>query len=319
MNLSKKDPTISVVMACYREPVNWLRDCIDSVLTQSFSDFEFIIVVDDPENIELILELENYANQDLRIKLLINERNSGLAVSLNRAIDSSTAPLLARMDADDICDNNRLKIQLEFLAKHPNVSLVGSAIQLINEKNCIFGSKSYYRDDKLIRKIIPYSSVTCHPTWMLKRELYNEVGGYRDLSTAQDYDFLYRVLDLNKQISNIEKPLLNYRVHQQSITGGLSLNRYKIRRYIHKMHKDRLQLGHDSFNKKTLNDYLSDAEENSKVINLLSQLRQTKKSNVVKKLYYLVQLFIYSNDIRERVFDHIRLKIILATDKMSNL
>ena len=73
-NIPKVVPLISVVMACYREPIRWLRESIDSVLAQSFTDFEFIIVIDDPDNKPLILELEHYANQDQRIKLLFNDR-----------------------------------------------------------------------------------------------------------------------------------------------------------------------------------------------------------------------------------------------------
>jgi glycosyltransferase involved in cell wall biosynthesis len=308
-------PLVSLIMSCYREPLDWLSECIDSVLAQTMPDFEFIIVVDDPDNLPLIDKLRAYAEHDVRINLLINEVNVGLAVSLNRGISKSSAAIIARMDADDIAEENRLQTQLEFLGENPKISLVGSAIELIDEQGTVIGRKSYYRDEALLKKIIPYSSVTCHPTWMFRKSLHTKIGGYRDLFTAQDYDFLYRVLDAGEKISNIQSCLLRYRIHQQSITGRFSLNRYKVRHYIHKMHHDRLRLGHDNFDKSTLNEYLQNTKDNSKVNDLLAKLRLTKKHSFTKKIYYLTQLFFYSHDIRERVYDHLKLKCILATNK----
>ena len=219
------------------------------------------------------------------------------------------------MDADDIAEENRLQTQLDFLVINPQISLVGSAIKLIDEQGTVIGSKNYYSDEKLLKRIIRYNSITCHPTWMFRKKLHEKIGGYRDLFTAQDYDFLYRVLDAGEKISNIKSSLLRYRVHQQSITGGFSLNRYKVRHYIHSMHRDRLRLGHDNFDKSTLNTYLQSAKDNSEINNLLVKLRQSKKYDFLKNLYYLTQLFIHSHDIRERVYDHIKLKCILATHK----
>jgi len=308
-------PLVSVIMSCYREPLDWFSECIDSVLAQSMADFELVVIIDDPDNLPLVEKIRSYAAQDVRIKLLINEVNVGLAVSLNRGISIASANIIARMDADDIAENNRLQTQLDFLDENPNISLVGTAIKLIDEQGSIIGSKRYYQDETLLKKIIPYCSITCHPTWMFRKSLHTKIGGYRDLFTAQDYDFLYRVLDAGEKISNIQSSLLRYRVHQQSITGGFSLNRYKVRHYIHKMHHDRLRLGHDNFDKSTLNEYLQNTKDNSKVSNLLAKLRRTKKHSFIKKLYYLPQLFVYSKDIRERVYDHLKLKCILAMHK----
>lgn len=311
-------PIISVVLACYREPLPWFQQAIESVLNQSFSDIELIVVVDDPANDSLRAYLATLSETEDRLVVVVNPTNLGLPASLNKGIAASSGQYIARMDADDICHPDRLKIQLAFLTDHPEVSLVGSDIELINESNETIGAKSYYQDDKLLRKIIPYSSVTCHPTWLLTRALYDEVGGYRELNTAQDYDFLYRTLDLGRQISNVKAPLLRYRVHQQSITGGFSLNRYKIRHYIHKMHQDRMRYGHDSFDKRTLQSYLDNAKDDAKIIDLLAKLRQTKSTNLVKKSYYLAQLFLHSKDIRTRVYDHLKLKTILALHKVSH-
>jgi glycosyltransferase involved in cell wall biosynthesis len=308
-------PLVSVVMSCYREPLHWLCECIDSVLNQTMADFELVIIIDDPDNLSLVAKVQSYVEQDSRIKLLINEENVGLAVSLNRGIECASADIIARMDADDIVEENRLQMQLDFLMENQQISLVGSAIKLIDEHGTVIGHKRYYQDEALIKKIISYSSVTCHPTWMFRKALHARIGGYRDLFTAQDYDFLYRVLDAGEKISNIQSSLLRYRVHQQSITGGFSLNRYKVRHYIHKMHHDRLRSGHDDFNKSTLKEYLKDTRSNSKISDFLAKLRRTNENSYFKKLFYLTQLFIYSQDIRERVYDHLKLKFILVTHK----
>ncbi|MEP1446562.1 MAG: glycosyltransferase [Paraglaciecola sp.] len=308
-------PLVSVVMSCYREPLNWLCEGIDSILNQTMADFELVIIIDDPENLSLIDKVQSYTEKDNRIKLLINEENVGLAVSLNRGIENARADIIARMDADDIAEENRLQMQIDFLMANLHISLVGSAIKLIDEHGTVIGHKRYYQDETLIKKVIPYSSVTCHPTWMFNKALHTKIGGYRDLFTAQDYDFLYRVLDAGEKISNIQSSLLRYRVHQQSITGGFSLNRYKVRHYIHKMHHDRMRLGLDTFNKSTLNEYLLKTKDNSKINDLLAKLRRTKKNSFIKKVFYLTLLFLFSKDIRERVYDHFKLKYILTMHK----
>lgn len=311
-------PKISVIMACYKEPINWLAEAVDSILNQTMDDFEFIIVVDDPLNTELISVLQKYTLKDTRINVIVNTHNVGLAQSLNNGINASKSPIICRMDADDIADKERFKLQFEYLENNQHIDLVGSSIYKINENGNVIATKQYWNNMQLIQKIIPFCSVTCHPTWMFRKSLYEKINGYNDLFTAQDYDFLYRALDAKANIGNLEQPLLKYRVHQQSITGGFSLKRYKVRQYIHKMHADRAINGNYTFSKSELNRLVDGAESSNKVMSTLNTLRHKENINIINKAYYYMSLFIYSPDIRQRIFDHIRLKFILLTYRAFN-
>ncbi len=106
---------ISVIMSTYNESVSELRESIESVLKQTYSNIEFIIVIDNPNNEELSAFI--YSFDDPRIRVIKNDRNIGLVNSLNKAICQSKGKYLARMDADDICEANRLKLQKDYLEK----------------------------------------------------------------------------------------------------------------------------------------------------------------------------------------------------------
>ena len=219
------------------------------------------------------------------------------------------------MDADDISAPARLETQLYFLQNHSEIGLVGSAIDNINEHEQSLGIKEFETEPELLLKMIPFCSVACHPTWMFTRESYIAVNGYRNLSTAQDYDFLYRMLDANIGVTNLRKPLLKYRIHTSSITSGMSLKRYKIRQYIHKMHKDRIKFGEDHFSEVELKSYINKVKHSSVISTLLTKLRKADEKNSPTKFVYLILLTLLSVDIRRRVTDHIQLKILLRRNK----
>ncbi len=308
-------PIIDVVMACYQEPIPWLEMAIDSILGQTEQRFTFIIVLDDPENKSIAECLASYEKRDSRIRVIYNRENLGLAASLQVGIKNGTGKYIARMDADDISEPQRLEIQLACLTQNTQLGLIGSAIVNIDEHGNSLGIKQFERDPELLKKMIPFCSVACHPTWMLTRESYEAVGGYRNLSTAQDYDFLYRLLDANIGISNLPEPLIRYRIHNSSITSGMSLKRYKIRQYIHKMHHDRVTLGQDNFSETELQRFVDQARVKPVVSKLLTKLRQAEERKSISKVIYLGLLAVLSADIRQRVTDHIQLKLLLASHR----
>ncbi|WJG10464.1 glycosyltransferase [Aliiglaciecola sp. LCG003] len=311
-NLNPKPPIVSVVMACYREPLDWFGAAVDSILAQTLADFEFIIVLDDPNNLSIREYLYQKQLSDGRIVIIENASNLGLAKSLMKGIEQSTGAFIARMDADDVAYQERLKVQYQFLLANQQVGLVGSAIENIDELGNVLGKQYFQSDYALMKKMIPYCSVACHPTWMFTKQAYDKIKGYRNLSTAQDYDFLYRLIDAEIEIHNLPVALLQYRIHNASITSGMSLKRYKIRRYIHKLHHDRVRQGHDHFCEQELQHFIDQASPNKLVSKLLTQLRQSEQSNSPMKYVILPCLAILSNDIRQRITDHLKLKLLLA-------
>ncbi|MEW8956830.1 glycosyltransferase family 2 protein, partial [Clostridium sp.] len=116
-----RNPKISIIMAAYNETRQWLSKAIESILNQSYRDFEFIIILDNPKNQELKDLITEYLKKDGRIKFFINEENLGLIKSLNKGIKEAKGEYIGRMDADDICYLNRLQVQLDFLESNKDI------------------------------------------------------------------------------------------------------------------------------------------------------------------------------------------------------
>ena len=136
---------ISVVISVYKEPVEWLSQSIDSILHQTFSDFEFIIVCDNPAYEEGINTLKEYSKKDGRIRLIFNEGNIGLTKSLNKGLAIAQGEYIARMDVDDIAMTERFAKQLEYLDSHPEIGVCGSIIKYIGDRKGV----KYYPEKTL--------------------------------------------------------------------------------------------------------------------------------------------------------------------------
>lgn len=206
---------ITVLMTTYNEKIDVLRKAVDSILSQTYNDFSFLIVVDNPNNQEIIDALKCYQEKDKRIKIIINNHNVGLGLSLNRGIELINTDYIARMDADDVAVKDRLEIQLKYLSAHKNIDLIGSEVWTIDDNNNITGyTNSYVLDKNKIHNIMKYVNIFKHPTFFGKTEVFRKIK-YRNLKYAQDYDFICRAIEQKYNVYNIKEKLLYYRIQQQ--------------------------------------------------------------------------------------------------------
>lgn len=213
-------PAISVVMSVYKEPIEWLECSINSILSQTFSDFEFIIVVDNPDNKEAINYIKQRTENDNRIVLLINEENIGLTKSLNRGLKIAKGKYIARMDADDKSYPERFAKQFAFMESHPNVILCGTSIQYIGGK----GNRCqiYPSNNNEIKAEMLFNSGYSHPTIMIRRQTMLEHGICYDEEYRQTQDFrLYEMLYDLGDFANIPEVLLEYRISEKQISTRL--------------------------------------------------------------------------------------------------
>lgn len=209
-------PEISIIMSVFNGG-KYLNEAVDSILSQSFNDFEFIIINDcSTDNTDEILK--DYSS-DPRIKTLTKEQNKGLlgfVENLNIGLNLAQGKYIARMDADDISSPERLKKQFEFLESHPNIFLVGSSAEKIDENGDLIGYfKAEDSEDKLKKKMLKWNYIY-HPTIM-----FRNVSGlfYRDkFRGCEDYDFYLRSLSEGKKLINIDEPLLKYRILKTSVS-----------------------------------------------------------------------------------------------------
>lgn len=230
-------PIISVVMAAYNEE-RLIREAVDSILNQSFGDLEFIIVNDcSTDKTPEILSEYN----DSRIVLVNNEANIGLAKSLNIGIGHAKGELIARMDADDVSLPERLKLQYEYMESHPDVDILGGQAWQIDENGQHIGEKTKPISAEDISRCIEYVCPLIHPTYCVRKRVFEILHGYRDLATAQDYDFLLRAFEYGIRIENLPVKLIKYRLSPYGISYGNPLRGMVFARYILKMHKGRVR------------------------------------------------------------------------------
>ena len=212
-------PEISVIMSVFNENENEIIQSVQSILKQTFDDFEFVIMYDNPGYDELWVLLEELSEQDDRIILMKNRENLGLPKSLNKALEISNGKYIARMDADDVASKDRLKKQYDFLAQNKDIGVVASDRLNIDENGTVIDTiHIVVNNHDIAKKAMNYYNIYAHPTLMFRREVIESVGGYRNFKAAQDYDLLLRLLIQNVNIYIINEPLLFYRVRNSSIT-----------------------------------------------------------------------------------------------------
>lgn len=187
-----------------------LEGAIRSILAQSFTDFEMLIIDDGStdDSAERVARLER---EDARIRLIRNSVNRGLGAVLREGVDLARGELLARMDADDLARPDRLERQVEFLDLHPQVHIVGSYATDIDEEGTALKLRRVPVEHERIVEVI-WSCPMIHPTVMLRRQALLAVGSYRaDVRRRQDYELWFRCAHAGLRFANIPEPLLSYR------------------------------------------------------------------------------------------------------------
>ena len=229
---------ISVIMSTYKEDERLLRESIESILNQTYRDFEYIIILDYPDNDVHKSVIEEYALKDDRIHFYINEKNMGLTDSLNRGLSLCHGEYIARMDADDISLPNRLERQMKYLEKN-HYDLIGGITEMINENGTLLYSiKSVPTDPKKINKALRYSQCIAHPTWLGRKEVFEKNSGYRHMPLCEDYDFTLRAVLNGFVISNLNEPVLKYRMTSNSISRSNLFEQYLYMSYITNEYKN---------------------------------------------------------------------------------
>lgn len=213
-----KDPKISVLLPVYNGEL-YLREAIDSILNQTFQDFEFIII-DDGSTDESANIIRSYDNE--KIIFFEQGENKGLISSLNKGLALARAPLIARMDADDISLPERLAFQRTWLHEHPEVDVLGTGRRFIDtDGNLSVRVACAHAEHKQIIECILHSkkgTVLSHPTVMMRKAIVLQVGGYNEhFPVCEDMDLWLRVADFGN-LHVISNPLLHYRRHKRSVS-----------------------------------------------------------------------------------------------------
>ena len=215
-----KQPLVSFIMSTYEENPMFLSKSIKSVFNQSYKNIELILV--DDGNKQLNIE-DNYKK---RIKLIINKKNEGLALSLNKAINKAKGDFIARIDSDDISFYKRIKIQIDTLLKYPEIDIIGSSVLLIDSNDNPVGLRMGPTFHDTFRYNIWKEVSIPHPTWLVRKKWYLKNGCYKNLKRGQDQYLLLKNF-LSSKYYCITQPLVAYRIKRVSpylkLTGRISI------------------------------------------------------------------------------------------------
>lgn len=207
-------PELSVIMPVYNGEI-FIRDAIESILNQTYRNFEFIIINDG--SIDKTQEIiESYS--DSRIICLENQENIGISKSRNKGLSIARGSYIAIMDADDISMPDRFSKQIVFLKEHPEVGVCGGWMEVINRDGRKIKTRITPTLPKVIHFALMFNCCIGQPTVMYKKAIIQDIGGYNpDIIAAGDYDFWIKTVGHHK-IANLPEFLLKYRVHGKNIS-----------------------------------------------------------------------------------------------------
>ena len=237
MSATISGPVVSVVMPVFNGET-YLRESVGSILKQTYSNFEFIILNDGSTDATSSI-LKTYRDQRIR---LIERDHKGFASSLNEAINLSHGEFIARMDADDISSENRLQIQYDFMQLNPCIDILGGQAEMIDVHGNHLGDFPIQPlTNRLINKYLKYSPALAHPTYFVRKNVYKVLEGYRDLTPAEDYDFLLRAFEKGFKMRNLNEVVLKFRKNPDGMTLSNLQRSYFLSHHIRKMHKRRMK------------------------------------------------------------------------------
>lgn len=231
-----KNPKISVIMSTYNEKIEFLKASIDSVLHQTFKDFEFLIVLDNPQNSDIKECVESYAEMDPRITIIENENNLGLTKSLNKAIAAANGIYMSRMDADDIMIDKCLERDLQVI-ENEKLDLVAASKKNIDQHGKILGIYINSFSPKQLKYLLPYDNSINHPTVMVRLDVIRKEGGYRDIASCEDYDLWLRMLRHGSCMKILPDVLLLYRIRPDGICESNSYRLYCSKCFVMNMYR----------------------------------------------------------------------------------
>lgn len=207
-----KQPLVSVIMATFNEPVEFLSQAIDSILNQTYQNLE-LLIADDSNKTDTIQTIDEYAKKDKRVIIIRKETKMGVAGARNEALLKAKGDFIALMDADDISLPDRLEKQVCFALKHQDVDLFGGHIIIINELNDVTSIRKYKVEHKKFRRMFAYRNPLAHPTVMFRRKIIDNGFLYdAEYKRAEDLEFYLRLNNHGYRLANMDMFLLNYRI-----------------------------------------------------------------------------------------------------------
>lgn len=279
--LEKDRILVSVIMSCYNEKEREIYLAIDSIIKQTYKNWELILICDNPKRVDLYTTLKKIYRNEKRIKIELNSKNIGLALSMNKAAKMASGKYLMRMDSDDICLETRMVDQLNYMITKELDLCCTNFIYIDEEDKQISIEYKMYNNYNL-KKLLPFENTIHHPTVMLKKECFDRVDGYRNFPCSQDYDLWLRLYDIEVRMGILKKVLLKYRIRRDSISQANRMKQINTIWYIQKCFWKRKK-GIDIYSTENYNKYLKK--------NKVFDKKVEESFNKYKEIKFMIDLY----------------------------
>lgn len=205
-------PKITCIIPCFNEKPSILLESLASVANQTYVNFE-CIVIDESTDTTIAKICKSFCDLDPRFDYVHPDQRLGLAGSLNLGIERAEGELIARLDSDDICNLDRFAIQVAFLEENPDIDILGSSLDVIDDEGVFIARRRYASSHVEIEKKFIFSNGVAHPTVMFRKSLLSIMGrGYDPTFLfAEDLELWLRLLNKNVKFANLSQPLVQYR------------------------------------------------------------------------------------------------------------
>ncbi len=276
---------VTVLLPMYREEPRHALESIKSIVNQTYTDLEIIIIFDDPLNVSLVDLIINNIH-DERIDYLRNKENIGLPLSLNKGVAMAKGKYIVRMDGDDISLADRIEKQVAFMESNMDISLSGTYASIIDFDGNVIGEYKKPIDEKSVRDYLHFGSSVIHPSWIVKRKVFEQIGAYDDIVPAQDYAFLIKLCNSGHKVANLPLVLLKYRVLSDSISHKNGLKSIKTTNILRGTAQGKISFSDAivMINRINVN---SDSFFNSVILLRGRLLMKGKSSSIIKKLCFV--------------------------------
>ena len=292
---------LSIIMSVYNEKISEFLEALNSIQNQTYKNIEIIVIIDNPARKDIECELKKI--DDSRIIYKVNKKNIGLADSMNLAANMAKGEYLVRMDADDISYPDRLQKELEQLKK-TNADYVCSWFDYIDEDGKKIDKKVKFYKNEIINEMLPYNNCIHHPTVIIKKDAFFQVGGYRNFPCAQDYDLWLRLFDMGYRVTIVENVLLSYRIRESSTTSQKRVQQHYTVEYARRLLRERHKYGKDSYSTENYQMFLE--KKGTLDPKKTAQWKKgMEKKQQLGRWYYFV-LAVFSDFFRGIVVDAIR-------------
>ena len=288
-------------MSFYNEPLQWIRSSVQSIIEQTFKDFELIVVCDNTDNLEGLEYIKGLCNSDSRVHLIVNETNLGPTKSFNIAIAATQGEYIARMDADDIALPERLTKQVEFLDNNPHISVCATDTHIIDKNGKIKRRKRYKHKRETALNVI--SNCIAHPSVMFRRSLlelrnplYNE-----DYIYSQDYELWQFLILQGKQFHTLGEVLLLYRKSPKQISKSKKQRQISLFKQAHKSFILNWLIQHNIITTDEINDLKTVLAKASEALKNLPTVQQ-EPNNDRQFLIYIIYVIYFSLGTTEGIY-----------------